>query len=232
MTGTVRVVPPPDDVPLADHLQGVGTVAAVVLALILALVETRRRKSDLGAAKKDREEDHEHAERRLQEEREAGDRRLQLLLEEGRERDRNQLIIEQLQKASLYWAQGQVNQLATVLPVIPDQYATILRYFIRGADPKNQYGFASLSETTLQVLEQRLGAHGLENHGPNYLASIIEMREEEDRQSGRANFRRLEQTAVEMLRVGYEYSKIQQEWLYEEIGVNITELMKPVNSLG
>ncbi|SES69137.1 hypothetical protein SAMN05421811_10164 [Nonomuraea wenchangensis] len=118
-----------------------------------------------------------------------------------------------------------MNLLAGVLPAIPDEDATILRYFIRGADPRNDYGFAPLSEGTLRVLEQRLGAHGLVNHGPSYLASIIKSMEDEDLQSGRTQFRRLTQRAVEMLRVGYEYERIQQEWLYQEIGDNIAELM-------
>ncbi|MGA4988617.1 hypothetical protein [Nonomuraea bangladeshensis] len=95
----------------------------------------------------------------------------------------------------------------------------------RGADPDNKYGFAPLSEEALRALERRLGGHGLVNHGPNYLASIIKSMEDEDSKSGRTQFRRLTRSAVEMLRVGYEFERIQQEWLYQEIGGNIAKLM-------
>ncbi|MEV4288463.1 hypothetical protein AB0K40_23365 [Nonomuraea bangladeshensis] len=101
MTVTHTATPKADDVPLTDHLQGWGTVAAALIALAIALVgwkvEKRRREADRKAGGDEREQDRKDADRRLHDERAAADRRLQQQRDEQWEQDRRAFLIAQLQ---------------------------------------------------------------------------------------------------------------------------------------
>lgn len=124
VTKTVVVTPPPnpDDVPLTDHLQGWGTVLAVVVALIVAIYgwkrESAQRTEDQQDAEEQREKDRADAElqrtldradadRRLQGERRAADKRLQTQLDAQRERDKKDFLIGQLQRVGDLYAEHQ-----------------------------------------------------------------------------------------------------------------------------
>ncbi|GII52764.1 hypothetical protein Pth03_11530 [Planotetraspora thailandica] len=140
-TVTITPVPKPDDVPLTDQLQGWGTVAAVLVALIIALVGWKREKSQREQGVRDadhqRAEDRADADRRLHEERTAADRRLNQQLNEQHDRDRRVFLVEQLLRVGeLYsgaaFLKGQdrtqvVRQLIIHLHVLPDPYASLLK---------------------------------------------------------------------------------------------------------
>lgn len=232
VTGTVKVIQEPDPTPLADHLQGWGAVLAVIAALGIALRGWRResaqRKQDQNDAGTQRNQDRADADRRLRDEREAGDRRLQLQLDEQRASDRRQFIAEQLQKAANLWSQGQVAQLPGVLVAIPDQYATILRYLVRGEDYNDIAGFPPLSYTTLAALEQQLVPRGLVNHGVEtlLLAKMAERERNLEKEGKSKHWGRMHPRAAELYRGGYDYRKIKHAWLFEEIGDNIAEVFR------
>lgn len=223
----VTVVQNPDPVPLTDHLQGWGTVAAVLLALALAAVETIRRRKDQAEAKAERAKDHEEAEKRLQEERAAGDKRLQQQLSEQRDRDRCRFVAEQLQKAANIWAHGEIHLLPGVLVAIPDQYATILRYLVTGEDYNNISGFPPMSETSDQALRRQLTARGLEYHGrEDYLAKKLhEQRQKLAAEGKGSSWAKMHPRDVELSRAGWDHTKVKQAWLYEEIGENIADVL-------
>lgn len=227
MTVTHTAAPKPDDVPLTDHLQGWGTVAAVLLALALAAVETIRRRKDQAEAKAERTKDHEEAARRLQEERAAGDKRLQQQLDSQRDRDRRGFIAEQLQKAANLWANGEIHMLPGVLVAIPDQYAAILRYRVTGADYNNIVGFPPMSEISDQALFRQLTARGLQYHGrEQYLVDKLQEQIKNLAKEGKgSSWTSMHPRARELYRGGWDYKKMKQAWLYEEIGENIAEVL-------
>ncbi|WP_327105878.1 hypothetical protein [Nonomuraea glycinis] len=225
-----HTAPKPEDPPFTDHLQGWGTVGAVLAALVIALigwrVEARRREADQKAGDRERAQDRADAYRRLHEERTVADKRLQQQITEQREDTRRRFVAEQLQKAAKLWAQGEIRQLPGVLSAIPDQYATILRYLVRGEDYKDLAGFQPLSTATHDALEKQLTSRGLVNHGPNYL--IMEMRKlkQKHESEGRSkDWTRFHPRKRELLRVGYDYTKVKHAWLYEEIGENIADVL-------
>ncbi|RCG25923.1 hypothetical protein DQ384_30930 [Sphaerisporangium album] len=120
-----------DNVSLTDQLQGWGTVGAVVVALLIALigwsVDARRREKDRSEGEAQREKDREYAEsqraqdraeaerqraadraeaaQRLNDERQAAEERLQRQLEEGRIQVRQGFAVVQLQRAGELYAE-------------------------------------------------------------------------------------------------------------------------------
>lgn len=229
VTVTSTVTPKPDDVPLTDHLQGWGTAAAVLVALGLAIVETRRRRRDQADAESQRAGDRADADRRLLAERAAADRRLQQQIDEQRDRDRRQFIAEQLQNAANLWAKKEIFELPGVLAAIPDEYATIVRFLVRGEDYNDAAGFPPMSDITLAALEKQLTrpGRGLVNHGKEqYLVDRVRQMEENLARQGKSkDWSKLHPAAVELFRVGYDYKKVKQAWSYEEIGENIAEVL-------
>lgn len=208
--------PRPDDVPLTDHLQGWGTLLAAIVAAAGLWVAIR-------TAKRDRKD----ADQQLKDERKVADDRLQRQLNEQRERDRRQFVAEQLQKAALHWSRGEIAQLPGVLAVIPDQYATIIRYLVRGQDYNDVAGFPPMSAVTHEALKQQLTDRGLEYHGAEqYLIDkSLEMERGFEREGKSKDWGRMAPWAAELYRIGYDYEKVRPAWLYEEIGDNITELI-------
>jgi hypothetical protein len=190
-------------------------------------------KEQLELAKRDREEadkqweqDRADADRRLREERAAADKRLQQQLDEQRERDRRRFIAEQLQKAASLWAEGERWQLVGVLPAIPDQYASILRYMLWGEDYQRRAGVLPLSQVTREALERQLTAHGLEHYGENYY--LIKKRELEERNQAEGKSKDWSShhpRARELYKLGWDYTKVKPDWLYQEIGENIAEVL-------
>ncbi|WP_345562714.1 hypothetical protein [Nonomuraea rosea] len=227
MTVTHTGTPKPDEVPLTDHLQGWGTAAAVLVALGLAIVETRRRRRDHADGEAQRAGDRADANQRLLAERAAADRRLQQQLNEQRDRDRRQFTAEQLQKVANMWAHGEIHLLPGVLVAIPDQYATILRYLVTGEDYHNLSGFPPMSEASDQALYRQLTARGLEYHGrEQYLVDKLQEQVERLAKEGKgSSWAKMHPRAVELYRGGWDYKKIKQAWLYEEIGENIADLL-------
>ncbi|MET8334383.1 hypothetical protein [Streptosporangium canum] len=208
--------PKPDDVPLTDHLQGWGTLLAAIVAAAGLWVAIR-------TAKRDREE----ADQQLKDERNVADDRLQRQLNDQRERDRRQFVAEQLQKAALYWSRREIAQLPGVLVAIPDQYATILRYLVRGEDYNDIAGFPPMSPVTHEALKQQLTGRGLDYHGAEqYLIDkSLEMERGFEREGKSKDWGRMAPWAAELYRIGYDYEKVRPAWLYEEIGQNIAELL-------
>ncbi|WP_143078519.1 hypothetical protein [Nonomuraea pusilla] len=141
-TVTITVVKDPDPVPLTDHLQGWGTVAAVIAALVIALVgwrvEALRRVADKEAGDQEREQDREDADRRLREERATADTRLQQQRDEQRRQERRDFVIRQLQEIgdlyALTIAEEHTPQSRTAnqrmelrLRALPETYASLLK---------------------------------------------------------------------------------------------------------
>jgi len=229
---------PPSETTLTDYLQGWGTVFAAMAALYIAWWSWRRenrlRKEDSKEAEKLRKEDQHFADHRLREERDAADRRLQQQLDEQRDRDRCRFLVDQLQKAALYWSQGQIARLPGVLVAIPDQYATILRLLVLGEDYQDLAGFPPLSETTYNVLQRLLEPRGVTYHGQvTYLIQQRRELEEENERQGRSKgWSRLDREAQARYKTGFDHKLIRHAWLYEEIGENIAELLGQMKSEG
>ncbi|WP_101784247.1 hypothetical protein [Nonomuraea indica] len=128
---TMTVQQPPPDTPhpieVIDGLGSMGAALVATLGLIIALI----------TAKGDRKE----ASQRLQDERAAADRRLQAQLQEQRDRDRREFLIEQLMKVGDIYAQklwatstsqpdliAKSKRLLEIhLPSIPGRYASLLK---------------------------------------------------------------------------------------------------------
>lgn len=231
VTGTVKVVQDPNPATTEDQLQGWGTVAAVVVALVIALigwkVEAARRTADKEAGDTERSRDRADATLRLHQERAAADRRLQQQLDEQRDRDRRQFVAEQLQKAANIWAHGEIHLLPGVLVAIPDQYATILRYLVTGEDYNNISGFPPMSQASDQALFRQLTARGLEYHGrEQYLVDKMQEQIKKLAQEGKgSSWASMHPRSRELYRGGWDFKKIKHAWLYEEIGENIAEVL-------
>ncbi|OPG12528.1 hypothetical protein [Microbispora sp. GKU 823] len=139
MTVTATPPPaPPDSSTLTDQLQGRGTLAAAIVAAwdLFITIKTARRDREDGANQ--REQDRKDADRRLAEEREAASANLERQLEEQRERDRREFLIEQLQRVGDAYgdieahpntpqASAARERLRATLPVLPPRYASLLK---------------------------------------------------------------------------------------------------------
>ncbi|GAA1281114.1 hypothetical protein Psi02_66490 [Planotetraspora silvatica] len=123
---------------VSEQLQGWGSLVAAFVAVAALIVTIRTANRDRTEGERQRQEDRADADRRLTDERNAAGALLARQLDQQRERDRRDFLIEQLQRAGDAWSEYSalahmpqqrvaVQRIQAILPVLPVRFASLLK---------------------------------------------------------------------------------------------------------